>query len=133
MVKNTAIEDAFIYRNDSSRARDLKTFRQHVTIWLANWARGVSVCGAAFHSPFMPRCDALQFANILETLHAPLHDSRVTNFALIAKQAAEVRLIVHEAIGSDAQLRRTPSDLALSFEECKMVRNVAWSAAMLPR
>lgn len=131
--ENAAIEDAFTYHNDRSRATDLKTLRRHMTSWFANWARGMSVCGAAFRSPFMPRCDALQFANIRESLHAPLRNSRLTNFALIAKRAAEVRQIVHGVISSDTQRRRTPSDRAFSFDECKTVRNVAWSAALLPR
>ena len=61
-----------------------------MTGWLSNWSRGVSVCGAAFRSPIMPRCDALQFANIHETVHAPLDELRITNFALIAKQDAEI-------------------------------------------
>jgi hypothetical protein len=131
--ENAAIEDAFTYHNDGSRATDLKAFWRHMTSWFTNLARGALACGATFRSPFMPRYDALQFANIRDTVRVLLDDSRVTNFAFIAKRAADVQRIVHGVIGSVAQRRRTPSDRVFSLDECKTVRNVAWSAAPLPR
>lgn len=81
-----------------------------MTSLFASWARGATACGTAFRSPIVPSYDALQFANVRTSLHALLDDSGVTNIALIAKRAAEVRQIVHNAIGNDALLQQTLSD-----------------------
>ena len=58
--------------------------------------------------------------------------SGVTNIALMAKRAAEVRRIVHNAIGNDALLQQTLSDCLSRVVELETVQNVAWSAALLP-
>ena len=101
--------------------------------WFANRVHGVSDCGAAPPSPFVPRFNALQFDNVRKSLHALVDDSRVTDSALIAKLAAQLRRIVYNAIGRDVLRWRTSSDRVFSYDECKTVWNVTWSTAPLPR
>jgi len=60
---------------------------------------GFALTAQAYH-------EALEAANAGPALHALLDDLDITDLALLAKNAAEARRIVHEATGSDAMRQR---------------------------